>query len=264
MSTLSRSPRRRSAAPAVVPCLLLSACLPLAGTGPSLGVDRPGATRGAEVLARGAAQVEGGTTVTHGNGVRAVSAGELLVRAGVGGRAELRVGLPSYGHVAVSSLRVTGLEDASAGAKLALLAPDAAAFSRRPALSLLVGATLPTGAAGFRADAAQPEAALLLGWRPAARVQVGVNAGYRRLADADLRYGALSGSAMVGVAVGERLGLRAEAYGFAPEARDRSAYVSAGATWLLGPDLRLDARLGTGVHHAPGERVVGVGFARRF
>ena len=83
-----------------------------------------------------------------------------------------------------------------------------------------------------------------------------------RLADGDLRYGELSGSATVGVAVRERLGVFAEAYGFAPRGRDRSAYVNAGTTWLLTPDLQLDARVGVGVHHAPGEHIVGFGFAR--
>lgn len=245
-------------------CVLLGACAPLAAGRAPLVTDRPGFTGSTPALERGTVQVEAGTTVIRADEVRAVSAGEVLVRAGVARRVEARVGVPSYGHVSVASYRATGMEDASLGAKVVLLEPSVRPSPLRPAVSLIVGTTLPTGARVFRGDGMQPEARLLLGWQAAERVSVGVNASYARLSDGDLRYGELSGSATVGVAVRERLGVFAEAYGFAPRARDGSAYLNAGTTWLLTPDLQLDARIGVGVHHAPGERILGLGFARRF
>lgn len=264
MSHLSRRARRALASRAALLCALLPACTPLAGVRAPIVTDRAGVTERPDALAHRTVQVEGGTTVTRANGLRMVSAGELLVRGGIGGRTELRVGLPSYGHVAVHSVRLDGMADASVGAKVALLAPREGGPALLPALSLLVGTTLPTGGPEFGGAAAQPEAALLLGWQPAPRVHLGLNAGYASLADGDQRYGELSGSAAVGVAVLERLGMFAEAHALAPRSRDGSAYVSTGVTWLLGPDVQLDARIGTGVHHAPGERTYGVGFARRF
>lgn len=253
---------------------MVAAGLLLASTAPgqaALGqdapliTDRPDFTESAETIAPGRFQLEAGLTFTDAGRVEDLSLGEVLGRLGLTGRLELRLGAGSYLDVdGPGGTDASGWEDSSLGVKARLAAGDG---GMRPDAALIVATTLPTGARELGGGAGlQPEAVLALAWEPAPGLGLGANLGYAHPRDAGERFHQGFGSVALGWSAGERLGLFAEVYGFSEEedGGEATSYANGGATWLLGPDLQLDARLGTGVSGTDTDWFVGVGFARRW
>lgn len=237
---------------------------PVVGESP-LVTDRPDFTESAETIAPGRFQLEAGATFTDAGRVEDLSLGEILGRLGLTDRLELRLGAGSYREVdGPGGAEASGWEDTSLGVKARLAAGDGGA---RPDAALIVATTLPTGARDLGGGAGlQPEAVLALAWEPTPGLGLGVNAGYAYPRDAGERFHQGFASVALGWPAGERLGLFAELYGFSEEEEggDATSYANGGATWLLGPDLQLDARLGTGLSGTDTDWFVGVGFAARW
>jgi hypothetical protein len=230
-----------------------------------LVTDRPDFTESTETIAPGRFQLEAGVTLAEAGRLDDLSLGEVLGRLGLSERLELRMGVGSYRRVdAPGGGEASGWEDSSLGVKARLAAGDG---GLRPDSALILATTLPTcdrelgGGAGL-----QPEAVLALAWKPAPLLGLGVNVGYAYPRDGGERFHQGSGSVALGWAAGERLGLYAELFGFTEEERggDAASYANGGATWLLGPDLQLDARLGTGLSGTDTDWFFGVGFAARW
>ena len=254
-------------APALT-ALLLTACATATartastpGMGPIV-TDRPDFTESTEVIAPGHAQLEGGFTVSGEGAAHAHSFGELLLRVGLVPRTELR--LTSGYAVATARGEIDrGLEDASVGAKVALLGSPHGAL---PAFSLIPASTVPSGATAFRATRATPEVKALLAWELPRGTAFGVNVNAARPADARGRYAAHAWSATLGHDVAGPVGAYAELFGVA-EARDAREvrWANAGLTWAVSDAFQLDARAGTRLSAGEGRGFfVGVGAARRW
>lgn len=253
--------------------LVLTACVtgrpvvgPPAPARDPLVTDRPDFTESPSVVGRRTVQLEAGTTYARSRTVASSALGEVLIRAGVADRAEVRVGLNSYvrsGPVgAAFTDRVGGWEDASVGAKLAIVEPAAGGG---PAVSLLVGTSLPTGSRSLRRAAPEPDAKLALAWALGERWAVSSNLNYALLADVDGgRTGEASASLSLGRALAPRVSGYLEAYAFRPRGADGTQYVNGGATVLLTNDLQLDARVGAGVGRGGRDYFGGLGVARRW
>lgn len=246
---------------------LTLACVPASARAQSaaepLVTDRPDFTESAAVIPLGRYQLETGYTATRERGATEHAIGELLVRAGLAQRLELRVGFASVVVLEDSTGRsATEREDGSLGIKLRLL-DGGPTGSLRPEAALLAGSTLPTGSNALRAPRLQPEAKLALAWSPRDRVAVSTNVGYLRVAEDARSYDELNASLSLGFGVSERIGAYAEVYGFSPELDSRSAFANGGITWLLSPDAQLDLRAGAGISGSSAV-FIGLGFARRF
>lgn len=84
-----------------------------------LVTDRPDFTESTETVPAGRVQFEGGYTPLRSGGVDEHAIGEVLLRLGVSGRTELRLGLNSFLVARVPGEPTsTGLEGASLGANM--------------------------------------------------------------------------------------------------------------------------------------------------
>ncbi|HVR98294.1 MAG TPA: transporter, partial [Thermoanaerobaculia bacterium] len=149
------------------------------------------------------------------------------------------------------------------------LTGDAAGLAPgRPAVSLLLGTSVPVGDDELTSDAWEPEAKLALAWELTSWLSLSANAGaaYRNAPGVDDRFTQISASLSAGFAVTDRLGAFAEVYGFSEEELegDSTRYVDGGVTWLIGNDLQLDARVGWGLNDPDPDWFAGVGAGLRF
>lgn len=239
--------------------LVLLAATPLAfPSGPLLGqeplvTDRPDFTESAAAVVPGRVQVEAGATFESLDGIDAWSVGELLARIGVISGVELRVGVPSW--IDVDGLE--GFDDAFLGGKVEIPASDTWGTA------VLFGTTVPVGDEEVAAAEWQPEVVLALERDLSERVGVGFNGGWGRPVVGEERVDELFGSAAVGFDLGDGWGAFAETFGFVTDG-DGRAFVNGGITRLIGLDLQLDARIGTGVGGASDEWFAGVGLSQRW
>lgn len=227
--------------------------------------DRPDFTESPQVVPRGRVQVEGGLTYSREGAARSIETGELLVRVPVANKVEVRVGVPSYASQRDGG-RSSGLDDAFLGAKFALSPGNPE--RKKPALGLLIGTSLPTGARAIGENAYQAEAILSASWELSPKLAFNSNVGYARLSDGGTRFDQLRGSISLGFSLNEKWGAFAEVFGLSKaDATGKSAkYVDGGVTYLINNDFQLDARLGLGLNNKVGgaDYFAGVGASRRF
>jgi hypothetical protein len=217
------------------------------GTRDALVSDRPDFTESASTIAPHHVQVEAGQTTSREGDTRSNAVGEVLVRAGLTSRLELRVSGNSWVHERQPELVHSGLEDGAIGIKYRIAdGPDAPSW--RPTFSVIAHTTLPTGSDAFRAARAQPEVKLLGAWTLSDRLGFSSNVNIGRPFDGARSYTEIAASASLGAALSERVGAYAETFGFAPQdgTGTISRFANAGVTFLFSPDVQLDVRAGVG------------------
>ncbi len=226
---------------------------------PPLITDRPDFTESPVAVAPGLFQLEGGYTFSKDAGEDTHTLGEILLRIGILQRLEARIGLNSFvvstepgepgGGPSTSQRRsVRGLDDVTLAVKVELLRP-APSSPGIPRLGIIAGTSLPTGRSDFGADGLQPGVLLAAAWELTGRLGLGTNFGYAYLEDEAGRFDELSGSVAFGFSLTERLGTFAEYFGTFPvgSGRESDNSADAGVTYLLGPNLQLDMRVGLGL-----------------
>lgn len=230
--------------------------------------DRPGFTDGPTALPARAVQLEAGVSDDRVGGVTYRSLGELLLRAGIGARTELRFFANSVGLRSASGVPTThGLEDSKLGVKLALhTAPDSV-HRLLPRLALLAATTLPTGSANRTAHRPQPEAKLAASWTTSGPLSLYSNLGFGAGYDGADWSSRAFGSLALWLAAGAKLSF----FGEALLARRVSGpavsanYLDAGLAYLLGSHVQADLRVGHGLGGAVAhERFFGAGIAWRW
>lgn len=254
----TRFPRR--AALAALP--LLAACATAHPNAAPIASSRLGIAKATGTVAPGMVQLEAGYSRGHQDGRTRQIFGETLVRIGVGPRTEARLGLSSYQTTVTPTSSVEGFGDASLGVKHKLR--DAA--HGLPAVGVVLGTTVPTGADGVGAGAFQPEASLLTEWRLPAGFRAMGMATHRDAVAAGDRYG------LTTLAAGARRNLCQHVtaqleYAQVQSTRAGAAdvhHLRAGAMLRLTPTLQLDAWAGQATTHGVHERLFGLGFAQRW
>lgn len=225
--------------------------------------DRPDQTESATLVPAGMVQVEGGATASRSGAVHTASYGETLVRIGVLPALELRIEPLTQTTSRIAGRPSTGgLEDAAVGIKTPLYRRDSAQ-RRLPDVSLLVAASLPTGARPFRGEGLQPEAKLAAQWSLADRVGLATNLTARRGREAGESYWERGATASFGFDITERTGSYLEWYAVRDGREVKARRVlNGGLTYKVTADFQIDGRIG----RAEGERggMIGVGMGRRF
>jgi hypothetical protein len=248
--------------------LLAAACVHPGASAGLVAPDRPGYTDTPTVMPAGVAQVEAGYTDDRTENSRYQSVGEVLLRVGVADPIELRLFVNSYAtRSATGTATTSGLEDTKVGTKLRLIAKPDSVHGWMPNLALLLATTLPTGADGFSAGKAQPEAKLAAAWTTSTPLSFYTNAGYGAIYDGAAWSDHGWGSLATWYAASPRLSLFVEGIRVQNTSgpASSSSYVDGGVTLLFGDKVQLDARVGHGVGSpVANERYMGVGIARRF
>lgn len=240
--------------------ILTLGCATAGAPGPMV-TDRPDFTESTATVAPGHAQLEAGYSRAADGSLVTHEIGESLIRVGVTGAAELRVGIGSWRvedpGTGPEGSATEGLAGSSLGMKLRLpstpLVPEAA---------LLVATTVPLSTR-LSDPGWTPSAMLAAAWS-AGPVGIGANLGY-----AHTETSSGTGEVLASVAAGlpfppdDRVGLFVETYGVAPAGSgDALVVVDGGATFAVSPDVQLDLRLGRAVS-GTSETVFGVGVSVR-
>ena len=221
--------------------------------------DRPDFTESAITVAPCRVQVESGITYTEADDVETWEAGEVLVRIGLTGRLELRVGVNSWARVETPSGDESGLVDSSIGAKVAL--GEHGGWTT----ALLFGTSLPTGSSAFGGAGLQPELVLAAERDLTSSVSLGTNVGLAYARDGEERFSEALASAALGFGLAENVGAFFEVYGIVPsgDGGPETWFVDAGVTRALGPDLQIDFRVGAGLNSAADDFFAGAGLIWR-
>ena len=261
-------PSLRRPSPLLLAALLapsLGACVGAIAREPIV-TDRPDFTEAAATVPAGMVQLEGGYTFARAEGVGVHTVGEGLARIATGARSELRLGINSYRVISVDGARDGGIEDASIGAKVSILEAADYFDLRRPALSLIVATTVPTGGRAVAERAWQPGAKVVIGWPLTGSLAWTSNLNYTYASEGGRRFGQGSGSTSLAYAATDRVGTYLEYFRFMPASRGGpgAGFVNGGVTYLLTSDFQLDARLGAGTDGAGSGSFAGVGIARRW
>lgn len=235
-------------------------------TGPVVA-DRPGYTDGPSALPAGGLEVEMGVTSDHAPDVTYTSVAELLVRAGIGARTELRFFGNSLGiRAATGESDSHGLEDLKLGLKVALhTAPDSV-HGLTPRLALLAATTLPTGADNRSVDKALPEVKLAAAWTTSGPFSVYSNFGVGAVYDGTDWGSHGWGSMALWFAASPKVSFFGEGMvvGRVGGVATAANYLDDGVTYLLSSQLQADVRFGHGLGaNASHERFVGAGLAWR-
>lgn len=244
--------------------LLAAACVHLRGPAGPVMPDRPGFSDMPDVLPAGAVQVESGYTSDRDGATTYRTAGEALVRVGIGSGVELRMFGNSYAtRTGGGTPAARGMEDSKIGAKVRLIEVADSVHGLTPTLAFLVASSLPTGAPGLGAGVAQPEAKLAANWTTGGPFSFAANAGVAGAFDGAAWANQGSAVASTSFDITEHLSLFIEGMRVAALSGPSPAatYVDGGVTLLLGDRVQLDAHIGRGMGR---ERSVGFGVARRF
>lgn len=248
--------------------MFAAACAHLRGPAGPVMPDRPGFADMPDVLPAGAVQVESGFTSDRDGATTYRTAGEALVRVGAGSGFELRMFGNSYAvRTIADGGAARGMEDSKIGAKLRLIEQPDSAHVAVPTLAFLFATSLPTGAPGISAGAAQPEAKLAANWSTSGPFSFAANLGAASVLDGAAwgTQGSAVGSASFDITPGLSLFAEGMRQFDVRRAVAAAGYVDGGVTLLLGDRLQLDAHVGRGVSGGVrGERAVGFGIARRF
>jgi hypothetical protein len=248
----------------IVGLLVVAFALPSAAEEP-LVTDRPDFTESALAVGGNNWQFEFGTTYDSGANVDAASLGELLVRWGVAEKFELRLAVPSYLWVDGPEGDSSGFTDSGIGFKYEFHDGSGSGFLGKTAFAVLAATTMPTGASAISSPDWQPAVNLAFSWDLSASSSLGTNLGYARPSDGDRRFDSFWASAALGVGLTDSTSVFFELYGFSrEEARGPSTAVfQTGATYLLSPDLQLDARIARRLTDDGPDFLIGIGASWR-
>lgn len=229
---------------------------------PPIASSRIGLAKSTGTVPPGMVQLEAGYSRARLDQRTRHAFGETLLRVGLGQRTEARGSLSSYMRTVTPAATVEGIGDASLSLKHRLRDPDGWV----PAVAIVAGSTLPTGAKGVGAGAFQPEAGASLEWKlPAGLRAIGM-ATWRDAAAAGDRYGLTTLVAAGRTNVG-RAGAAQLEYARTNSTRAGAIGVDqlrATGALRLTPTLQLDGWAGVSSSAGKHEYLAGLGFARRW
>ncbi len=220
--------------------------------------DRPDFTESTLAVPRRTVQIEAGLTWLRGSdGTKTLNLPETLLRWGVGGKTEVRLGIPDA-LFQRSPQRITGLSDTYLGFKREL--GKYGGFD----LAIIPAINLPTGSAGFSTGGVDPE--FVVAW---ARDLGGSWAVSGLIGAAWLRdTGGRNLSPFVTVSVGRpirgRLSTFLEYAGTFPEHGSDSQLLHHGYLYLLNRNSQIDIHGGFGLVRAAPDFFIGAGYSVRF
>ena len=232
---------------------------------PPLSTDRPSFSTGTGVVPVGFPQVESGVSISRTDGTDLIAVGEATLRSALTPTLELRVTAPSYLTLRSAALNADGFGDAALGAKLVLREATGEPGATAPALSLLLGSTLPTGAEAFGATRGLLSGALLADWALAPRLGLNANVSWAQATSDAGTADSWAGVLGLSVSHNERLGSFVQVFSVQGVSGTWDApYLIGGLTILVRPTLQLDVHGGARTSSPGSAHYMGLGISRRF
>lgn len=234
-----------------------------------INADRPGIAEGPGVVAPGRFQLEIGfhrESERDPAGRFTTTLMPTLVRAGIGGAAELRVETNGYTRAEAATTagteRATGWSPLSIGMKYQFLAGDA-----RPVSMALLGRVSPsTGTGTFKSGGLAADLRLAVEWTLSPLVSLNPNVGVARVEEGpDATFTAALAAATLTFTRSPRILPFLDVGYQDPISRDGGAavIVDAGLAWIVGSNVQIDVSAGRGVHGAAAPFVaVGISLRR--
>ena len=230
-----------------------------------LVTDRPDFTESALAVPTGRAQLEMGLTLTGiGSESASLTAPEALLRVGLTGGLELRIGAPSFAWMDDGSLDASGVTDMGVGFKLELSEQSGPA----PSLAVIGEASFPTGSDAFSGDRTAP--AVILAWAydlGDSGLALAGNFGVTSLEDGSGdRFEEFASSLALGIPLTDELAMFTECFGFYRngDSAGPEHYFNTGLTHLLDNNTQLDFRVGLGLNGRADDWFTGAGVSFRF
>lgn len=247
---ISSTPAAHTTAPAAAPMEV-----------PGIVTDRPDFTESSEVVPKGGFQFESGISYEGDAGARSVGAPSALMRIGLGGRAELRIGADGYLSEAVHGVRTSGGSDLEIGGKVRLFNQDQIGVD----LALLPAVSLPTGTAAFTSGGYDPSMKITWARELPAGFGLTGNVNWGSVSDDAGRFNQESLSLSLGHDLVAGWAGYAEIYGFSRLERDgaRAITVNGGVARPVGDTIQFDIEAGRGLTSGAPDWFVGFGFAIR-
>lgn len=217
--------------------------------------DRPDFTESPVVVPQGSIQVELGGTAETSNSFTTLALGETLVRYGIIGSLELRLGAPSR---ISGDVDTEGWNDASIGLKWEL-----GTIADTWEIGLIGTLSLPTGSDDFTSDAVDPSFIFAVGGPLTEKVSLGtqVQGGYGTFGDE--RLFDWGGTVVLGIPLTQKIGGFAELAFTIPEEGSAQTVVHGGLTLAVGRLGQIDIHGGVGVTEAAPDSFFGAGFSFR-
>ncbi len=236
--------------------LVLTAALPAAAQ--EVSGDRPGFSNGPLALAPGFSQLEVGYTLTDSGDTESHALAQTLVRYGLGGSLELRVGVDGYQIVDAPGRDPSGFADASVGLKWTVASEAGGAGAD---VGVLIGSSVPTGDSDIGVDAWQPGAALSVGRSLSERLALSGYLAWVRAPGSTRRFDQVSGSVALSVSATETVGLFVEVYASDRESEDgpTAIYFDGGLTRTISRRWVADLSAGVGLRNAAADWFVSAG-----
>lgn len=241
--------------------------------------DRPDFTESTEPVPRGHFQLESGYTFTYDREQRQRRrehvAPELLLRAGLFDRFELRLGWPGYSwtrelfQTESSAGRPVSREEASQGASdpsVGFKFKFCEQENLRPHLAVIAEMSAPSGSRGVSAGDVEPTAKLLWSYDWSESLALSGNANLSLPREAGDRFVQVGHSVSLSVSWSDTVGTYIEYFGFYPNARDSDCAhtLNGGITYLVTDNLQLDWRAGFGLNEEADDFFTGIGFVWRW
>ena len=137
----------------------------------------------------------------------------------------------------------------------------------KPALGLVVGTTLPTGANVTGSGRFEPQALLAFEASLSPRVALASNLGYTSVVGQNQRFGQVFGSLALGYSVNDKLGYFGEVFGTRDTGagRQNQAFLNVGAVYVVNDNFELDGGIAPSITDDPTRNYqLGLSFTRRF
>lgn len=224
---------------------------------PELVTDRPDFTEAGVVVPKGSLQVEKGFTYENGgDGTRTFNAPELLLRAGLTKRAELRLGLPQFFQLRGSE-HASGLGDLYLGSKIQLGPLRGFEVAAIPALNL------PVGAERISSDGVDPELKMVWSHDLGEKWSLSGMFAFYWPTEADRHNFTWQPTLSLARSLTERLAMFTEYAGEFPNRGGDVHILHQGFTYAITPQQQLDIHYGAGLSKASPDYFIAAGYTFR-
>jgi hypothetical protein len=244
---------------------------------PELVTDRPDQTESTAIVPVGRVQIELGASLAGDEigddqneiEIDARQLGATLVRTGLSRRFELRLGWEGWLDEEVDSVSERESEDGAGDAVIGAKVKLREGNGLSPAIAVLVHSSVPIGDAAFTTDRFDSSFRLAVSHDLEGGIGLGYNVGVETESSDEGRGHSTLATAIytlsAGIPAGERLGFFIEAFGEIGLSADGppAHSLDTGVTYLLRPNLQLDAAAGVGVSEAAGDWFAGIGVSVR-